>query len=241
MASRCLWLGKWLMKQPKILFFDIETAGVNALRSDLGFVLMCGFKWNYEKQVRVFTITQKELKNFNDGPLLTRLSKEYAKADLTVAHFGTIFDRRFLQGRLLIHNLPPIPPTRMRDTCLIARSVANFSSNRLKNLGDTLKLKHRKMDKGDGWPEWWFGAMRGDMSAIHKMAKYCRDDVLALEELYYRLLPFDNAHPRIYNDDSCRSCGGKVQHRGMAFIGERKYRRWQCVECGKWDRSRKAL
>ena len=229
------------MNTPKILFWDCETAGINALRSDLGFLLMVGYKWNYEKDVHVLTIHKKDLKNFDDHELLKRFSAVYTQADLTVAHFGSIFDRRFFQGRLLINRLPAIPPTKMRDTCFIARSVANFSSNRLKNLGDTLKLQHRKMDKGDGWPNWWFGAMQGNMSAIRKMAKYCKDDVLALEELYYRLLPFDNAHPRIYFDDKCRVCGGEVTHHGISFIGERRYRRWQCSKCGKWDRSRKAI
>jgi len=229
------------MKQPKILFFDIESAGINALRSDLGFVLMVGYKWNYENSVRVLTIKQKDLRHFDDRDILTRFCAVYNKADITVAHFGSVFDRRFIQGRLLINKMPAIPFTKMRDTCMIARSVANYSSNRLKNLSDTLNLKHKKMDKGEGWPNWWFKAMQGDMGAIRDMAAYCRDDVLALEELYYRLLPFDNAHPRIYFDDKCRVCGGEVSHHGVSFVGERRYRRFQCTACGKWDRSRKAL
>jgi hypothetical protein len=129
----------------------------------------------------------------------------------------------------------------MRDTCLIARSVANYSSNRLKNLGETLDLKHKKMEKGDGWPNWWFKAMQGDMTAINKMAVYCKHDVLATEELYYRLLPFDNAHPRIYFDNKCGHCGGEIQHRGVAYVGVARYPRYQCIRCGKWGRSRKAV
>lgn len=229
------------MKQisPKILFFDIESAGVNALRSDLGFVILFGYKWNYEKDARVISIDRTNLRKFNDKVLLTKASKVFSKADLVVAHYGSIFDRRFIQGRLLLNNLPPIPATRMRDTCMIARSVANFSSNRLKHLAKILNLTRQKLD--NGWPTSWLLAMQGDMKAIRSLAVYCKGDVLALEELYNRLLPFDSAHPRVYNDDSCRVCGGRVQHRGVAFVGERKYRRWQCAVCGKWDRSRKAL
>ena len=226
-----------------ILFFDLETAGVNALKSDLGFILMVGYKWSHEKTAKVLTIKKKHLKHFDDKALLTAFSKIYTKADLTVAHFGSVFDRRMFQGRLLINQLPPIPPTLMRDTCIIARSVANFSSNRLNNLGNTLKLSNRKMEKGDGWPGWWFGAMQGNMQSIREMAAYCKRDVEALEELYYRLRPFDNAHPRMtVNRDKCGSCGGDVEYRGYRYAKTLRYARYQCLEpsCQKWGQGRSA-
>ena len=227
------------MKQPKILFFDVESAGVNALRSDLGFVIIFGYKWGHERAARVISIDRTNLRKFNDKILLQKASRVFTKADLVVAHYGSVFDRRFIQGRLLINGLPPIPATKMRDTCMVARSVANFSSNRLKHLAKILSLRHQKLD--NNWPTAWLLAMQGNMKAIHGLAKYCKGDVLALEELYNRLLPFDNAHPRVYNDDKCRVCGGTVRHRGITFVGERKYRRFQCTQCNKWDRSRKAI
>jgi uncharacterized protein YprB with RNaseH-like and TPR domain len=243
------------MASPNILFFDIETGGVNALKSDLGFCLMVGYKWNYEKSARVLTIEHRHLRHFNDGPLLRAFSAIYNKADLTVAHFGSVFDRRFIQGRLLINNLPAIPFTKMRDTCMIARSVANYSSNRLKTLGTTLDLKNQKEEKGTGWPLWWFGAMQGDMGAVRKMAHYCKHDVLATEELYYRLLPFDNAHPRVYFKEEgeaevCGHCGGKVEYRGTRLLNNKRYRRYRCLNsnfkktgkiCGKWGHVGKAI
>lgn len=230
------------VSKPRVLFWDIETAGVNALKSDLGFCLMVGYKWAGSKKVKVLTIKKRDLRTFNDGPLLRAFSKVYKEADLTVAHFGSVFDRRFFQGRLLINKLPPIPPTKMRDTCMIARSVANYSSNRLVALGNTLTLNNRKMEKGTGWPTWWFRAMQGDMKAVRDMALYCRDDVLALEELYYRLLPFDNAHPRMYVDrEQCRKCGSRsIQYHGHAFEKQNRYKRFQCNDCGDWGRDRRA-
>lgn len=228
------------MSDPRILFFDIESAGVNALKSDLGFVLMFGYKWAHEKRAHALMVTQEELKSFNDGPLLTRLSTLYVEADMTVAHFGSVFDRRFIQGRLLIHHLPPIPFTKMRDTCMIARSVANFSSNRLKHLAKILNLKHQKLD--NEWPTWWFEAMQGNMAVVRKMATYCKGDVLALEELYYALRPFDNAHPRLYTGATCGHCGSsQLNYRGVAYVGALRYRRYHCLACGKWARERKCI
>jgi len=227
------------LKQPKILFFDIESIGVNALKADLGRVVCFGYKWQGQKEAHVVTMTKSELKHFDDKPLLEKISKLYIEAELTVAHYGSVFDRRFLQGRLLINNLPPWPMTKMRDTCMIFRSVANFSSNRLKYLCKILKLGNQKLD--NNWPDAWFEVMRGNMKALKEMAIYCRGDVMALEDLYNRVRPFDNAHTRMYNKGRCRVCGSdKLQYRGFAYMGEQKYRRYQCTSCSKWDRERKA-
>ena len=226
--------------KPKILFFDIESCGVNALHADLGFLVVFGYKWAGDKTAHALLPTRDELRNFDDKRIVTEASKLFAEADIVVAHFGSVFDRRMLQGRLLIHKLEPIPPTKMRDTCMIARSVANFSSNRLKHLANILELRHKKTE--NGWPTSWFEVMKGNMKALGEMAEYCRHDVLALEELYYRLQPFDQPHPRVVEDKSkCATCGGKVQYRGFTFISERKYRRFQCTECGRWGRERKAV
>ncbi len=225
--------------QPKILFFDIETAGVNALRSDLGFVILIGYKWAHEKKAHVLKIDEWNLHNFDDKKILQEFTTIFLEADLIVGHYASVFDRRFIQGRLLINGLPPIPMTKMRDTCMIARSVANFSSNRLKHLANILKLPNRKLD--NNWPTAWFKVMQGDMKALHALGQYCIGDVLALEDLYNRLLPFDNAHIRMHGKGKCRVCGSdKLQFRGFAYMGECKYRRYQCTSCGKWDRLRKA-
>jgi uncharacterized protein YprB with RNaseH-like and TPR domain len=224
----------------KILFFDIETAGVQALKSDLGFVILFGFKWADEKNSYVIKIDKKSLKNFDDSTLLREASALLAEADLVVTHFGSVFDRRFIQGRLLINGLPPIPPTKMRDTCLICRSIANFSSNRLKYLAKILKFKNQKLD--NNWPDSWFRVMQGDAKALDGLAKYCKGDVLALEELYYKLLPFDNAHPRLVMDRTkCPTCAGAVQYRGFSYVAGRRYRRFQCTKCAKWGRETNAL
>jgi len=223
------------LPEPKILSFDIESAGVNALKSDLGFVIVFGYKWNYEPDAHVLTVSRKAIRQFDDKELLIKASKLLTEADLVVGHFASVFDRRFIQGRLLINNLPPIPAVKMRDTCMIARSVANYSSNRLKHLANILHLKNRKLE--NGWPDSWFQVMQGDMDALAKMAKYCKGDVLAVEELYLRLRPFDNAHPRMNGDRSkCGVCGGNVEYRGIAFVNNNRYRRYVCRKCHKWGR-----
>jgi hypothetical protein len=220
---------------PKILFLDLESCGVNALKSDLGFVVIFGYKWAHEKEAHSIVLSQTDLRNFDDSKLLVKASKLMAEADLLVGHFASVFDRRFIQGRLLINGLPPIPMTKLRDTCMISRSVANFSSNRLKHLAKILGMKNQKLE--NNWPDAWFQIMRGNMEALHDLAIYCEGDVLALEELYNRLKVFDNPHPRLYMDRAkCGVCGGNVQYRGFSWVGQNKYRRTQCSKCGRWSR-----
>jgi hypothetical protein len=228
------------LNKPKILSFDLESAGVNALKSDLGFVICFGYKWAHEKQAHAITISRSALMAFDDSALLKEASKLMSEADLLVGHYASVFDRRFIQGRLLINGLPPIPPTKMRDTCMIARSVANFSSNRLKHLAKILDLRHQKLE--NNWPDAWFEVMRGNMTSLHDLAEYCKGDVLAVEELYHRLCPFDNAHPRMVADRSlCKTCGGKVEYRGFAYVNESKYRKYVCKSCSKWGRETNAV
>lgn len=230
------------MSEPKILFYDIETIGVNALRADLGVVACFGYKFAGDSKAHCLTLTETKLHKFDDRELLKEASKILIEADLVVAHYGAVFDRRFIQGRLLINNLPPIPNTKMRDTCFMARSIGNFSSNRLKHLCKILGLGNQKLE--NNWPIAWFKVMQGDMKALRGMATYCKGDVLALEELYNRLKIFDNNHQRLVADRTkCRLCGSTVQYRGFSFQLNNRYRRYVCKnrDCGKWDREVSAV
>ena len=225
------------MAEPKILLFDLETAGVNALKSDLGFVICFGYKWAGERKAHCLIIDEKSLAKFDDRKLLKEASEIMNEADILVTHFGSVFDRRFFQGRLLINGLPPIAPTKMRDTCMMSRSIANFSSNRLKHLAKILSLDSQKLE--NNWPRAWFKVMQGDMKALKGLATYCKGDVLALEELYNRLKIFDQNHQRLIADRTkCRLCGSKVQYRGFSYQINNRYRRFVCTnpKCRHWDR-----
>lgn len=222
----------------RILFYDIESAGVNALKADLGFVIVFGYKWSDESKAHSLTLTEGELKRFNDKRLLTEASKLLQEADLVVTHYGSVFDKRFINGRLLINGLPALPPTKMRDTVFLARIAANFSSNRLKYLAKILNLKNQKLE--NNWPIAWFKVMQGDMATLGELAHYCEGDVLALEELYLKLRPFDAKHPRMVEDKKvCGLCGGKVRLKGWHYTPARKYQRYVCTVCGRWGKSTK--
>src|SRR6266404_7801973 len=123
----------------KILTFDIETCGVGALHADQGFIVTLCYKWADDPRVYDITVSEKELLALDDRSILERASPIFEKADILVGHFAAVFDRRFINGRLMAHDLPPLPNQKIRDTCLISRSVANYKSNSLDNLSRVLK------------------------------------------------------------------------------------------------------
>jgi uncharacterized protein YprB with RNaseH-like and TPR domain len=233
----------------KILVWDLETAGVNALQADLSAVVNFGYKWVGERKAHVLTIDQfpgwfSPKRGLNDKPLLEAALKIMEGADILVAHYGDRFDKPFFAGRCVINGLTPPPPAKQRDTWYIAYKTFKFSSNRLANLADILGVGERKYQKkhpGE-WPGWWLRALAGDKQAIHDMAKYCAQDVQTLEQVYLRLQPFDIAHPRIINDRTkCETCGGDTQYRGTCVLKQHRYRRFACKECGRWGRELKAV
>lgn len=232
---------------PKVLLYDIETGGVNAFKADLSYMLNFGYKWLGAKTTYCLTVDQypgwfSTKKGINDRPILEHALKIMEEADLLVAHYGDRFDRRFLQGRCVIHNLRPPPPTKQRDTWRIARAAFAFGSNRLGALANMLHLPEQKQAKNwDHFPGWWLRAMAGDTTAIRAMSEYCKQDVRTLEQVYLRLRPYDNPHPHMVLDRSlCPLDGGVVDYRGFAYVGVNRYRRFVCKTCGRWGRERKA-
>lgn len=219
---------------------------MNALKSNLGAIVCFGYKWLGSPKTHVLTVDHyggfKDIKTkgISDKRLLRAALRIMEKAGILVAHYGEKFDRRFFQGRCAINELSPPPPTKLRDTCLIARRAFNFSSNRLGALADTLGLSEQKQVKTrDEWPLWWHRVLAGDSKALANMASYCAQDVKTLEQVYLKLRVYDNPHPRLVQQRSnCRLCNGSVQYRGFAYVGEYVYRRFRCSGCGRWDRDR---
>lgn len=229
-----------------VLLYDLETAGVNALNSDLGAVVCIGYKFLGDKRAKVLRIDQfpgwySRKRGLNDKPLLRAFSKVVERADLLVAHYGDQFDRRFLNGRMAIAGLPPLPSSlKQRDTRYLAWKHMRFSSNRLGRLAEVFGLPVRKAEKE--WPDWWNRALAGDRTAIREMAKYCAQDVEVLEQIYLRLRPFDAAHPRVHPGEVCRVCGSNRLHRrGVSVSLNQRFYRFQCQVCGAWSRSSKSL
>jgi len=233
---------------PKVLIWDIETAGVQGLCADRGFVVCFGWKWLGSKHTYCATVSQYPGKDcHDDSQLLKRAIEILSEADSIVAHYGAKFDRPYVEARLLRAGLSPIPNTRQVDTCLIARHKLKLSSNRLGNLAEFLQVPIKKMEKRGGWPEWWMGALRGDKKSIKKMAVYCKQDVDCLEQIYLamrHIIPTKYLLNRAIGEKilTCSGCGSHhIQSRGFQYSEMKLWRRYQCQQCGRWARSAKPI
>ena len=83
--------------------------------------------------------------------------------------------------------------------------------------------------------------MWGEKKALKEMLAYNIDDVILLEKVYLKLLPFITAHPNLGviqgTMDTCPNCGaiGTLVRNGTRLVGRVSRRqRYQCTSCGSF-------
>jgi len=76
------------------------------------------------------------------------------------------------------------------------------------------------------------------------METYNRQDVLLLEKVYERFLPYITNHPNLalytnLETPVCTNCGSEsIQKRGIQHLKTLSYHRLWCSDCGTWMRAR---
>lgn len=164
------------------------------------------------------------------------------EADVVVHYNGSRFDIPMLNNEFIREQMSPPSPYKQLDLRTVMKKSFRFASNKLshiaKQLGLGEKLKH------EGF-ELWLKCMAKDKAGFRTMLAYNKQDVILLEKLYVRLLPWIEIHPNhaVYSGvDSCPSCGSKHFHaRGSVTTHNSQYQRFQCQDCGKWFRGSKPI
>lgn len=221
-----------------------QNVGINGITADW-YVLCYAAKWDGEEDIYYDHLTRyksayKENRE-NDYHVLLTLRDLLDEADIVVAHNGKAFDIKKIQARFLKHGIPPASPFRMVDTLLVARSQFALTSNKLDYLARILGLG-KKLDTGG--LDLWVDCDNGDLAAWQKMIDYNIQDVVLLEKVYHKLLPWISNHPNLAlytlaTDPVCPKCGSSsLQWRGYAYTNVSVFRRFQCNDCGGWGRDR---
>jgi hypothetical protein len=245
------------MNKPKILVLDVETApkvayvwrffkeNISAKQvKEHGHMMSFAAKWLGDDQ-----IFYEENRKDDDKVLIEKVIYLLDQADMVVAHNGERFDMKQIRGRAVVHGLAPPSPVKIIDTLKIAKNEFGFASNSLEYLTTVLgcKIKKGGHKKYPGF-ELWLACLRGEEAAWAEMKEYNILDILALEELYLKLRPWDTKHPNVavYSEDTgkviCPKCGGDhIQWRGYSYTSVGKYHRFQCNLCGGWSRTRYSL
>lgn len=239
----------------KILLYDLETAPMLAYiwRPDDQYVpmdrlihdtflLTWSAKWYGERQVHQGIIHPDEVFEHDDSRIVVELANLIAQADILVAHNGDRFDVPMLNNRLLALDLEPMGPKRTIDTLKLAKKNFRLAYNKLDYLGELLGLG-RKL-KTDF--ELWRQCLEGNTKAINRMARYNRQDVILLEQIFDKLLPYSNGVARMVEgtdtgEMACPSCGcADVELRGFHRTNISTFQKFRCKKCLRYSRSRVA-
>ena len=245
---------------PKILLVDVETApmlgyiwslwdqtvSLGQLHSDWH-LLSWAAKWLDDPADKVMYMDQRKAKKIEDDKkILEGLWKLLDEADIVLTQNGKAFDHKKINARFIIQGIKPPSSYRQIDTKVLAKKHFGFTSNKLEYMTDKLCTKYKKL-KHSKFPgfEMWKECLAGNIEAWKEMEKYNKHDVLALEELYYKLRPWDaGLNFSVYSDSTALICSCKSTHfrsKGYHYTNTGKFARWKCVNCGAEVRSRENL
>lgn len=204
------------------LFFDIETSpnvglfwqagckqkiDYSNIIKERAIICIC-YKWEEEKEVYGLSWDGKQ----NDKKLLEKFIEVANQATELVAHNGDKFDLAWVMTRCLHHGLEMFPTYVTIDTLKLARSKFKFNSNRLNYIADFLGIGKKIKTDFDLWKDI---VLNNSKPAMEKMLKYCKKDVILLEEVFAKLK--SHTEPK--------------SHYGVIFGGDRD----ECPECGSDD------
>jgi hypothetical protein len=147
-----------------------------------------------------------------------------------------------LNKEFLLHHLAPPAPYKQIDLLKVVRKEFRFASNKLDHIAQRLDLGKKAAHEGY---QLWVKCMNKDPDAWKVMEKYNKQDVILLEKVYERLLPWlGRNHPNrnLYDSTGCPTCGSaKLQKRGFSYTTTGTFQRYQCTHCGTWSKSTKAV
>jgi DNA polymerase elongation subunit (family B)/predicted RNA-binding Zn-ribbon protein involved in translation (DUF1610 family) len=233
----------------KILLLDIETSpntahvwglwqqnvSISQLQES-SYVMCWSAKWLGDKTVYFDSVHQSK-----PDKMLAQIYKMINEADAVVHYNGTKFDIPTLNKEFLLHGFAPPAPYKQIDLLRTVRSQFRFPSNKLDYVAQRLDLGSKTAHEGHSL---WVKCMAGDKAAWRTMEKYNKQDVVLLEKVYHRILPWIKNHPNhnlfSEGDHVCPTCSSKrLQKRGNARTISGVYQRYQCQDCGSWSRSTK--
>lgn len=179
--------------------------------------------------------------NIDDNEImLKKMHSLLDEADAVITYNGNRYDLPTLNKEFIKIGLKPPAPYKKIDLLQVAKSKFRFVSNKLDYVAQFLGLGH-KVRHGRG-NELFVQCAQGDAKAWKLMERYNKQDVILLEKVYHKMLPWITNHPnRSVNSEDlcCPNCGGKkFEKRGTVTTAAGKYQRYQCkaVACGHWFR-----
>lgn len=237
-------------REPKVLIWDLESSpnlsytwGVweqNVIKVKEHRQVICvGWKWLHEKKIHCkalpdFVGYKKNPKD--NSKLVKHFYDVLCTADISIAHNGIKFDDKMMNVEFIKHGLKPPPPRKSLDTLRVSRSTFGFNSHRLNDIGEFLGIGKKVPNPGFAM---WLGCLNGEKKSWDLMKRYCKGDIILLQNWYLACRPWMKNHPDLTNytgDWACPTCeSSNVQLRGSVYLKSGAKQRYQCKACGSWS------
>jgi len=230
------------MSKPKILIFDLETSPVlgytwgyydqNVLHIVQDwYILSFAYKWHGEGGV---SFVRKAQAIGNDRALVKQLWNLMDEADVVMAHNGDQFDNKKAWARFLHYDLGPPSSYQSIDTLKAVRRHFKLTSNKLDEVARALGIGRKAGHHG---LRTWLGCMENDAASWKEMERYNRQDVVLLEKVYDRIMPYIRTVVVNYQTYGklgiCPKCGSdRIVKNGWKHTAAGKRQEYRCNGCG---------
>lgn len=241
---------------PKVLILDLESSPLISYHFQMWKVniglkqvitkphlLTWSAKWFREDTTFSDRLTPEEALANDDYRIVSSLWDIMNEADVIVAHYGDKFDLPLANARFAIHKMSPLSPYKSVDTKAVASKNFKLYSNKLDAIAELFGFE----GKIETDFSLWRGCMEGDEESLIKMETYNIQDVIVLENIYEKLLPYIKNHPNVslYTDSeekACTRCGStdlvKLDKKHVTSVSV--FDTYRCEHCGAISRERKS-
>lgn len=227
------------LESPRVGIVDVETLPIEAyvwnmypkfvnveqVISDTGFLSWAG-KFLNDPTMYSDVLTPEEALEKDDERITKSCWDFISQCDVVVGHNLMDFDSKVMSTFFLKYGLPPLKYV-MVDTLKIARRHFRFGSNKMAYINRRLGI--REKIENEGFPL-WRKCREGDADALATMLEYNEGDILATEDLFYKIRPYAHSsfNVALYNEieeQQCPVCGNTDLKR----VG------WYVTPAGRWD------
>ena len=255
-CTKCGRKWKEYEKNPRLLYFDIETAPVR-IEADVWdiwdvhirpenvkedwFVLGWAAKWVCHSYIYSYVLRPSEAKKGNDKRILKPLWDLFNQADIIIGHNVDRFDVKKMNWRWIVNDFEPPMPYKTVDTLKELAKVAAPTSKSLDFVTKALNLNGKMKHRSGLFKE----CKAGDGNALRELRQYNEVDVTEGESLYLKLRPWMKSHPNmgLYYEDTeerCRNCGSTdldYDREHPVRTSVNSFVCWTCKVCGAHGRT----
>lgn len=162
-------------KAGALAFVDIECANLNA---DFGTIVVVSIKPYKEAPVTF------KARPGRDKKLLKSVTEVMEEYPLWCTFYGKLFDIPFINSRLLVNGMPPLPKHHHIDMYWVVKSRTRLSR---RNQGHILSWLETPEDKMSVSSNVWARLASDYEENIQTLVKRCESDVIGLEAMYERV------------------------------------------------------